>query len=53
MTGRLLRRVDEFCASGQALAKNVPQVVAVAPHGPQPAVMGWPTPLKPLTNAGT
>lgn len=27
------------------MAGNGPQVVAVALHGPQPAVIGWPTPF--------
>lgn len=31
--------------STMKMAKYGPQVVAVALHGPQPAVMGWPTPL--------
>lgn len=35
-----------------SIATNVPQVVAVALHGPQPAVMGWPTPLETLGKCG-
>lgn len=36
----------------RSLAGNVPQVVAVALHGSQPAVMGWPTPRETPVKCG-